>query len=149
MARASACPSVVLPTPGTPSISRCPRAKMLTSARRTTSSFPRITRRRAFSSSAALWDTAVAVSRDIWLDFTIWRGARGVTDVTGPQLLTSSFVIPSEPRDLGFRATTNPERERESILRLFELEASSGLLLHKLRRASGQPLDAIGNWRMG
>src|SRR5580704_1408240 len=40
MARERAWPSVVLPTPGTPSMSRCPRAKMLTRARRTTSPFP-------------------------------------------------------------------------------------------------------------
>src|SRR5271169_3800384 len=51
--RASACASVVLPTPGTPSISRCPRANSATSARRTTSSVPRITRRSAPSSCIA------------------------------------------------------------------------------------------------
>src|SRR6202048_91249 len=68
MAQAKACPSVVLPTPGTPSIKRCPRAKMLTSASRTTSSFPRITRRSAPSSCSALCDAAIAVSGDIeWI----------------------------------------------------------------------------------
>ena len=80
MARASACPKVVLPTPGTPSIRRCPRAKMLTSARRTTSSLPRITRRMAFSSSAALWDTAMAVSGDIR---SILLGSGELGGVTG------------------------------------------------------------------
>src|SRR5581483_4116210 len=52
-ARAIACPSVVLPTPGTPSMSRWPRAKIETSARRTTSSFPRMIVRSALSSCAA------------------------------------------------------------------------------------------------
>src|SRR5215467_2949314 len=81
MARARACPSVVLPTPGTPSMSRCPRAKMLTRARRTTSSLPRITRRRAFSNSTALVDTARAVSGDISFDSNLmvreWRSYYG------------------------------------------------------------------------
>src|SRR5215469_2352851 len=83
MARARACPRVVLPTPGTPSISRCPRAKMLTSARRTTSSLPRMMRRRAFSSSAALLDTAIAVSGDIRLILIYRTENGGVTVVTG------------------------------------------------------------------
>src|SRR6266849_1190408 len=82
MARARACPSVVLPTPGTPSMSKCPRAKTLTSASRTTSSLPRITRRRAFSSSAALWDTAMAVSGDIQSILLSGFGRAGVTYVT-------------------------------------------------------------------
>src|SRR5208282_5567415 len=62
MARASAWPSVVLPTPGTPSISKWPLAKIETKARRRTSSFPRITRRRLFSSSAARREVATRVS---------------------------------------------------------------------------------------
>src|SRR5712691_3152754 len=40
--RASACASVVLPTPGTSSISRCPRASRQASDRRSTSDLPRI-----------------------------------------------------------------------------------------------------------
>src|ERR1700730_1405102 len=40
--RARACARVVLPTPGTSSISRCPRASREASDRRSTSAFPRI-----------------------------------------------------------------------------------------------------------
>ncbi len=40
MERASAAASVVLPTPGTSSIKRCPRARRPTTANRTTSGFP-------------------------------------------------------------------------------------------------------------
>src|SRR5712671_3060330 len=40
--RARACASVVLPTPGTSSISRCPRARRQASDRRSTSDLPRI-----------------------------------------------------------------------------------------------------------
>src|SRR5437016_788356 len=40
--RASACASVVLPTPGTSSISRCPRASKQARERRSTSDLPRI-----------------------------------------------------------------------------------------------------------
>ena len=59
-------PTLILPTPGTPSISRWPRARMGTSARRMMSSFPRMTVRRAFSSRVARWvAVAVAVSGDI------------------------------------------------------------------------------------
>src|SRR6478609_7946676 len=65
MARARAWPRVVLPTPGTPSISKCPRASTETKARRTTSSLPRITLRSAFSSCVARRDAAIAVSADI------------------------------------------------------------------------------------
>src|SRR5215470_4066271 len=52
-ARASACASVVFPTPGTPSISRCPWASTETSARRMTSSLPRIMVRNELSSAVA------------------------------------------------------------------------------------------------
>src|SRR5579862_5274182 len=41
-ARAMACASVVFPTPGTSSISRCPRASRHASDRRSTSALPRI-----------------------------------------------------------------------------------------------------------
>src|SRR5882724_8550231 len=56
MTRAKACAKVVLPTPGTPSSNRCPRAKIETSAKRTTSSLPRMTERKALSN----WPTRVA-----------------------------------------------------------------------------------------
>ena len=52
-ARAMAWASVVLPTPGTPSISRWPRASTETSASRSTSSLPRIIVRRDCSMAAA------------------------------------------------------------------------------------------------
>src|SRR5208337_2450523 len=64
-ARAIACPRVVLPTPGTPSISKWPRASRETTDRRTISSLPRMTLRSAFSSSVARDETALAVSGDI------------------------------------------------------------------------------------
>ena len=51
--RARACARVVLPTPGTSSISRWPRASRQTSERRTTSGLPRIVDCRADSSSAS------------------------------------------------------------------------------------------------
>ena len=44
MLRASALLSIVLPTPGTSSISRCPSASITTSAEVTTSGLPSITR---------------------------------------------------------------------------------------------------------
>src|SRR5208283_1654276 len=102
MARARACPSVVLPTPGTPSMSRCPRAKIETRARRTTSSLPRITRRRAFSSSAALletalWDTALAVSGDILSILLLAAAGERVTDVHGAGYQLSA--VSSQPNN--------------------------------------------------
>src|SRR5579864_9434480 len=101
MARARACPSVVLPTPGTPSMSRCPRAKMLTSARRTTSSLPRITRRRAFSSSTALVDTAMAVSGDI-----LWILLSALVD-EGVTVVIELRAMSYEPRVLSYEHTTH------------------------------------------
>ena len=81
-ARARAWPSVVLPTPGTPSISRWPRAKIETSARRTTSSLPRMTLRSAVSSCTARWEAAVAVSGDIrWRFYYARVAAESVTNV--------------------------------------------------------------------
>src|SRR5208283_906389 len=65
MARARAWPSVVLPTPGTPSISRWPLAKMETRARRRTSSLPRMTVRSDCSSRAARVDETLAAGVDI------------------------------------------------------------------------------------
>src|ERR1700691_3805264 len=53
-ARASDCASVVLPTPGTSSINRWPRASRQTSESRTTSGFPRIADCTARSSSPNL-----------------------------------------------------------------------------------------------
>src|SRR5580700_8092438 len=53
-ARAKDCASVVLPTPGTSSISRWPRANRQTSESRTTSGFPRIADCTALSSSPNL-----------------------------------------------------------------------------------------------
>src|SRR6185312_9304651 len=75
MARASACASVVLPTPGTPSISRCPRASTDTIARRTTSSLPRITLRSAASRRTAreAVDVMVAFCSDILANLTMRR----------------------------------------------------------------------------
>src|SRR5215469_3738407 len=103
MARARACPSVVLPTPGTPSISRCPRARMLTNARRTTSSLPRITRRSEFSRSAALWETATAVSGDILFDSTVWPPSGRVTYVIKPasELAARNQDLSHDPRQQG------------------------------------------------
>ena len=64
---ARACASVVLPTPGTSSTSRCPPARSVTAARRTASAFPRMTlstaaRRRATRSAASATDSAEAAS---------------------------------------------------------------------------------------
>src|ERR1017187_884619 len=81
MARASAWPSVVLPTPGTPSISRCPLAKTETKAMRRTSSLPRMTRRSADSSSAARRALADNVSGGIRLDSTMGSELDAVTGV--------------------------------------------------------------------
>src|SRR5438876_1032866 len=52
--RASACANVVLPTPGTSSISRCPRAKRHTSERLTASGLPRSAEPSMASSSDSL-----------------------------------------------------------------------------------------------
>src|SRR5580698_4304149 len=106
MARERAWPSVVLPTPGTPSMSRCPRAKMLTRARRTTSSLPRITRRSAFSNSAAFWkmatcDGALAISGDIVFDSTIALRGGGVTGVLGTSYQLSA--VSSQPSALSLK----------------------------------------------
>src|ERR1700693_5704083 len=65
MARARAWAGGGLPRPGTPSISKCPRARTETRASRMTSSLPRITLRSAFSSCVARWDEAIAVSGDM------------------------------------------------------------------------------------
>src|SRR5262249_4120527 len=68
-ARARAWPSVVFPTPGTPSINKCPRAKIQTRASLRTSSLPRITLRSEDSNCAARVEAAAAVSGDIELRF--------------------------------------------------------------------------------
>src|ERR1700722_2066655 len=137
MARANACPSVVFPTPGTPSINKCPRAKMLTSASRTTSSLPRITRQSAFSRSAAFCDTATAVSGDIgWILLSGMRSA-GVTDVID-RLSAISHQL-------------NLERLLSSILHQFKLKADSReltALLHKLGWPSSKALNPLCNRRM-
>src|SRR4051812_1481171 len=62
-ARAIVCAKVVLPTPGTPSMRRCPRAKRQTSERRTTLSWPRMMERSVFSKMAARDET-----RRAWVD---------------------------------------------------------------------------------
>ena len=65
---------MVLPTPGTPSISKCPRAKMLNqrqaddvvlAANHAAQGF--------FQLRRALWETAMAVSGDIVANFTMRR----------------------------------------------------------------------------
>src|ERR1700687_728650 len=81
MARARAWPSVVLPTPGTPSMSRWPLAKMETRARRRTSSLPRMTRRRLASSSPARRAVAISVSGAIGADSTMRAAVAAVTAV--------------------------------------------------------------------
>ena len=60
--RASACDRVVLPTPGTSSISTCPRARMQTVAKRITSRLPRMTRA-TFASSRWIGSAAPAPLR--------------------------------------------------------------------------------------
>ncbi len=60
-ARASACASVVLPTPGTSSTNRCPPAIKVTMARRTASGFPLMTCSIAACSSSILSTAARAV----------------------------------------------------------------------------------------
>src|ERR1017187_3118169 len=91
MARARAWPSVVLPTPGTPSISRWPLAKMETRARRRTSSLPRMTRRRLFSSSAARREAATRVSGAI-VAILLWhRAASGYE--CHREVLSSRFSV--------------------------------------------------------
>ncbi len=75
------------------------------------------------------------------MDFTIGHESGGVTDVIAPAVSSqpSAFsltplhlssrapspVIPSEARDLGFRAATNSEREHKPILHRFKLRADS------------------------
>jgi len=66
-ARASACASVVLPTPGTSSIRRWPPASSATMARRTASGLPRMTRsmaacKRATASAASATDIKPSLS---------------------------------------------------------------------------------------
>src|SRR5437763_2116558 len=77
MDRASAWPSVVLPTPGTPSINKCPRAKIETRARRTTSSLPRIILRSEDSSWVAWWRAPVPVCVAIKSRFYYGFGGTG------------------------------------------------------------------------
>src|ERR1700756_5785462 len=60
-----ACAGVVLPTPGTPSIRRCPRASTETRARRTISSLPRMTFFSSFSRREARSEAAITVSGDM------------------------------------------------------------------------------------
>src|SRR5579864_8232394 len=144
MARASACARVVLPTPGTPSMSRCPRARMLTSARRTTSSLPRITRRNAFSSSIALWDTAIAVSGDIGsilLSASEMEGVTDVTNLTSDLRLWTSAKLALSQNVIFIEACEGRLRGR---LRS-EVQSPKSDLLHKLRGSSGQALNALGN----
>src|SRR6266446_6024938 len=62
--RASACASVVLPTPGTSSISRCPRASRQASERRRTSDLPRIASPRTSSISDSLESGPGGVYKD-------------------------------------------------------------------------------------
>src|SRR5438270_3112497 len=59
--RAKACASVVLPTPGTSSIKRCPRARAHTSDSRTTSGLPRIAEARE-SSKSVTFDSATGAA---------------------------------------------------------------------------------------
>ena len=170
MARAKACPSVVLPTPGTPSISRWPRAKMLTRARRTTSSLPRITRRSAFSSSAAFWETAITVSGDIvgillsavgtWPSYVRHRAASNasfeqlpgncpVSTACETLRLTTlrTFALHKPAPD---HVAPNSARGGSLITRGSSLIAHCPkLLLRKLRRPSRQPLDALCDRGMG
>src|SRR5438876_3079665 len=63
MDRAMACASVVLPTPGTSSMSRCPQASRHTSERLTASGFPRNAEPSMVSSSLSLASGASTVSR--------------------------------------------------------------------------------------
>src|SRR5712692_984615 len=64
---ASACASVVLPTPGTSSISRCPLDSSATIERRMTSSLPRMTREIELC-NCAIW---FAVAVVIWLKIPV------------------------------------------------------------------------------
>ena len=82
--RASAWARVVLPTPGTSSMSRWPRASRVVSASWITSSLPFTTREIVRSSSASLVLAAVTVAvifgvsgaifgLDLWADWRRWR----------------------------------------------------------------------------
>src|SRR5216684_2772531 len=160
MAQAKACPSVVLPTPGTPSIKRCPRAKMLTSASRTTSSFPRITRRRACSSCSALCDATIAVSGDIeWIllsgadagrlptsqdcSFSLWL------PVLDAKLRSRSWALggslPTKNENARLKETCALQSVAGGLERPVEPER---FLLLKFRRPPCQPLDPLRNRRM-
>ena len=79
------------------------------------------------------------------LDSTIGHGESGVTYVTGPAISIQASVlsetqIPRFARDESFIFRT------QSLAMLAAAFADS--LLHKLRRPSGEPLDALRNGRM-
>src|SRR5208282_6853470 len=152
MARARAWPSVVLPTPGTPSISRWPLAKMETKARRRTSSLPRITVRRLASSAPARRAVAIIVSGAISADSTMRAAEAAVTDVTGSRRFDFLCVtlcplwlrMNAEPQGTQRYTGENPPLKllpsaRHSKQRLY-WENSAGL---PVRRSI---LFAVGGW---
>src|ERR1700687_48726 len=156
-ARARAWPSVVLPTPGTPSISRCPLAKMETRARRRTSSLPRMTVRRLFSSSAARREVATRASGAIRGDFTMRVAEVAVTNVIVRRRDLTHLVSPVHlcvPLcSLWFKhffTTGNTEVHRENLPpKLFAVHGEQvACLLEEFRRSSRQPLDPFRGWRM-
>src|ERR1700724_2608479 len=150
MAQAKACPSVVLPTPGTPSIKRCPRAKILASARRTTSSFPRITRRSARSSCSALCDAAIAVSGDIeWILLSGVDAAQLPTSQDcdlAPGVLRCSLTTNKGERPARGNLPAPTEGGRSSTAGA--ARSLERFLLLKFRRPPRQPLDPLRNRRM-
>src|ERR1700680_4360923 len=152
MAQAKACPSVVLPTPGTPSIKRCPRAKILTSASRTTSSFPRITRRSARSSCSALCDAAIAVSGDI--EWILLSGADAAQLPTSqdcgfaPWVLRCSRLTTKKGENARLRGTCLLPPKAGGPAPAGAPRSLERFLLLKFRRPPRQPLDPLRNRRM-
>src|SRR5262245_21175471 len=115
MERASAAASVVLPTPGTSSINRWPRAISPTTARRTPSGLP--TRARATcSSSRRTSESAAAISFDI----TLARVRR-----LPPRALDLWANMTSTPMDSGGTSPRWPNDARSACAFTFDLDAES------------------------